>query len=204
MARIKICGLRREQDIEYVNRCKPDYVGFVFASSKRQVTVEQAGRLRSLLSPQMVPVGVFVNEEMEVVARLLQEGIIEIAQLHGEESEEYIRELKAQTQNAPIIKAVRVAKREDVECRRNTLADYLLFDAFSQKEYGGTGETFDWSLLEGAQKPFFLAGGIRMEKVQEAVRVVQPYGVDVSSAVETHGYKDEKKIWDMVNAVRAL
>lgn len=204
MTKIKICGLRREQDIEYVNRCKPDYVGFVFASSKRQVTVEQAGRLRSLLSPQMVPVGVFVNEEMEVVARLLQEGIIKMAQLHGEESEEYIRELKAQTQNAPIIKAVRVAKREDVECRRNTLADYLLFDAFSQKEYGGTGETFDWSLLGGIQKPFFLAGGIRMENVQEAVRVVQPYGVDVSSAVETHGYKDEKKIWDMVNAVRAL
>lgn len=202
MAKIKICGLRRVEDIAYVNHCVPDYVGFVFAKSPRQVTKEQAGELRRLLGAEITPVGVFVNAPVEEAAKLLNQGIIDVAQLHGEESENYIQRLKELTGGAVIIKAVRVASREEVPKSLNTRSDYLLFDAYSPLAHGGTGQTFDWSMIEGVTKPFFLAGGITADNVAEAIAAVQPYAVDVSSAVETQGRKDEKKICSMVKCVR--
>lgn len=208
MAKIKICGLRREEDIAYVNECKPDYIGFVFAKSRRRVTKEQARKLRKLLSLDITPVGVFVNEEPERIAELVQEGIIDMIQLHGDEDEGYVERLRKFVKSAPIIKAVRVAGKEDIAKCFHTLtwADFLLFDTFSQKEYGGTGECFDWNLLKelkgGMEKPFFLAGGINSENVREALSLSNAFGVDVSSAVETDGVKDREKIHSMVKALR--
>lgn len=204
MTKIKICGLRRPEDIAYVNACKPDYIGFVFAKSRRQVTKEQAAGLRALLDKEITPVGVFVNEEPEKIAELVREDIIKMIQLHGDEDNEYIRKLRKLVPYTVIIKAVRVAGREDIIRSGEISADYLLFDTFSVKEYGGTGETFDWSLVGKLGKPFFLAGGINSENVEEALSMCNAFAVDVSSAVETDGYKDEEKIRRMVDTVRNL
>lgn len=202
MTKIKICGLRREEDITYVNECKPDYIGFVFADSKRKVAKEQARELKALLSPDIQAVGVFVNEDISKVAELLREGIIDVAQLHGDETNDYILKLRKQAEGFPIIKAVRVASKDDVEKCEEIPADYLLFDSFSVKAYGGTGNTFDWELVKGVKKPFFLAGGINYENMKEALEVSGAYAVDVSSAVETDGYKDKEKIRTLIEKMR--
>lgn len=202
MTKIKICGLRRVEDISYVNECNPDYAGFVFADSKRRVTKEQAKMLRAGLNPQIIPVGVFVNEEIDTIAELVQEGVIEIIQLHGDETETYIQKLRGRAADTVIIKAVRVASKEDVADCEKTKADYLLFDSRDMKEYGGTGKKFDWQLIENIRKPFFLAGGINAENIEEAIKTVHPFAIDVSSFVETNGYKDRDKILEIVEKVR--
>ncbi len=201
MTKIKICGLRREEDVTYVNECLPDYVGFVLAKGKRNVTKEKAAHLRELLAPSIVPVGVFVNEEIEVIARLVREGIIDAVQLHGDEDTAYIRQLR-ETIASPIIKAVRVATPEDVLGCEAIPADYLLFDTRTQGEYGGSGRRFDWELIKNVKRPYFLAGGITEENVCEAVNCLVPYAIDVSSGVETDGYKDKTKILNMLEKVR--
>lgn len=201
MTKIKICGLRRKEDVSYVNECLPDYVGFVFAKGKRTVTKETAAQLRKLLAPSIVPVGIFVNEKIDVIARLVQEGIIDVVQLHGDEDASYIRQLR-ETITSPVIKAVRVATPEDLlGCEENP-ADYLLFDTRTQGAYGGSGRTFDWQLIKNVKRPYFLAGGIGESNVCEAIRSLAPYAIDVSSSVETDGYKDRTKILNMVEKVR--
>lgn len=204
MTGIKICGLKRPEDIHYINECLPDYAGFVFAESRRQVSREQAARLRQLLDEKICPVGVFVNERPEIIAELINQEVIDIAQLHGDEGETYIRELKGLLKRGKIIKAVRVAKQEDVENVENTAADYLLFDAFSKSAYGGTGRTFDWMMINGVKKSFFLAGGIHSGNIEEAIKRVKPYAVDLSSAVETDGVKDREKIIEIVRIIRNI
>lgn len=202
MTKIKICGLKRYEDISYVNESLPDYVGFVFARSRRQVTREQALKLREGLMDGIIPVGVFVNESVDVVAGLVNDGIIDMAQLHGDESEEYINELRAKLKRGGIIKAVRVKDESDVISAGYSTADYILFDTYSKGEYGGTGMTFAWSVLKNFERPYFLAGGISSENVEEAVKSMSPYAVDVSSAVETDGIKDRDKIADIIKKVR--
>lgn len=202
MTKIKICGLRREEDVDYVNACRPDYAGFVFAESKRKVTKEQAKHLRSQLEQGIVPVGVFVNETIDTIVELVEEGVIEVIQLHGDETESYIEALRWRVGNVKIIKAVRVASKEDVTDCETTLADYLLFDSRTLEAYGGTGKQFDWKLISQIQKPFFLAGGICTENVEEAVKMTRPFAVDVGSSVETNGYKDREKIIEIVKKVR--
>lgn len=202
MTRIKICGLRRKEDIAYVNEAKPDYAGFVFAKSRRQVTKEEAKELRKLLHPDIIPVGVFVNEEISVVAELVREGIIDIVQLHGDESEAYIQKLRELVDPITIIKAVRVASEKDLESCNLFSANYFLFDTFSFKEYGGTGRIFDWTLIKDIEKPFFLAGGINSQNVKVAIDILNPFAVDVSSAVETDGWKNREKIEMLVQTVR--
>lgn len=202
MTKIKICGLRRPEDIIYVNECKPDYVGFVFAKSRRQVTEDEAKLLRSALAPGIIPVGVFVNEDIDKVTGLLNEGIIDIAQLHGDEDSTYIARLREKMQRGELIKAVRVASSESIEAAGKLNVDYLLLDTYSAKEYGGTGETFDWSVIQEVGKPFFLAGGISSDNICQAIEAVQPYGVDVSSGVETDGVKDREKIIDIITKVK--
>lgn len=187
-----------------MNAGRPDYVGFVFAESKRKVTKEQAKKLRSMLYPQMTPVGVFVNEKIEMITELVQENIIDVVQLHGEETEEYIKKLRWCLKDTPIVKAIRVSSREDVKNCEESQADYLLFDSRSLKAYGGTGETFDWELIKEIQKPFFLAGGINKENIEEAILKLHPFVIDVSSAVETDGLKDRKKIIEIVEKVRQM
>ena len=202
MTKIKICGLKRKEDIDYVNFCKPDYVGFVFAGTKRKITEERAKELSGLVSPEIVKVGVFVNEEIEMIVRLLQDKIIDMVQLHGTEDEDYISSLREKMNRGKIIKAIPIASPESLQGNDQLDVDYLLFDTFSQKEYGGTGRTFDWNLIQNIQKPFFLAGGINNENVEQAIKQLHPYAVDVSSAVETDGLKDKEKIVEIVSRVK--
>lgn len=195
--KIKICGLFRDCDIGYVNEAKPDFIGFVFAKSRRQVSMEWAEAMRYKLNSEITPVGVFVNEPLENVAKLLKDNTIEIAQLHGSENETYIQELKLRT-NKPIIKAVRVLSHKDIEEAQHTVADFLLLDNGA----GGTGQSFDWSLVGQLKKPYFLAGGLNVDNIEEAIVATDPYAVDLSSGVETDSLKDSRKILEIVRRMR--
>jgi phosphoribosylanthranilate isomerase len=198
--KIKICGLTRIEDIEAVNVAKPDYVGFVFAESRRKVSPAQANVLRGALRPEIIPVGVFVNETIENILLLVRENIIQAVQLHGAEDGNYIKELKSKT-NIPIIKAVSVQKEGDAQAWENCAADFLLLDHKS----GGTGETFNWNLIGKVTKPFFLAGGLSSENIADAIQMVKPFAVDTSSGVETSpGIKCAEKIRDFIWAVQAV
>ena len=228
MTKIKMCGLRNLEDIEAVNEWKPDYVGFVFApESRRYVTAEQAAELKAHLDPQIQAVGVFVDEAPERVAALLNQGVIELAQLHGSEDEEYLVRLRELT-HKPVIQAFRILSREDVVRAMKSSADEILLDSGA-----GTGSTFNWEVLriesgydraidaeKDGEKPFctkrnrekslyaeetrpyFLAGGLDPQNVAEAIRRLHPYAVDVSSGIETDGSKDREKIAAFVTAVR--
>ena len=162
--RIKICGLTRLEDIAAVNELKPEYVGFVFAKSRRQITKEHAVTLRRNLDPEIQAVGVFENELPAIVAGYLEEGVIDLAQLHGNESEEYIHSLRFRT-GGELIKAFSIKTREDVEKAKKSSADYILLDHGK----GGTGESFDWSLIRNMDRPYFLAGGLNAENVEQAM-----------------------------------
>ena len=203
MTKIKICGLRRQEDIESVNLMEPDYVGFVFAKSRRQISNKEAGTLKEKLNPNIQVVGVFVNEEVSKILELVKEGIINLIQLHGDEDAEYIKYLTACTA-AKIIKAIRVKDQESLNHIKQLPGDYLLFDTYKNDHYGGSGERFDWSLLSNIDRRYFLAGGINTDNVEVAIRLTKPYGIDISSGVETDGYKDREKIIDFVKKVRSI
>lgn len=197
MTKIKLCGLSRPCDIEVANELKPEYVGFVFAQkSKRYIQPETAVELKQLLSPEILAVGVFVNENAEKVAELLNTGVIDIAQLHGNEDEDYIRQLKLLT-DKPIIKASRIETAGDIADAEQCSADYILLDSGA-----GTGTVFDWNLIQGMNRPYFLAGGLGIANVENAVKHLNPFGVDVSSGIETDGLKDKTKMAAFVAAVR--
>lgn len=199
--KIKICGLRRREDILAVNESSPDYCGFIieFPKSFRSVTAEKVRELVKELSSEIQPVGVFVNASMELVTGLLNDGTLAAAQLHGQEDETYIRELK-QLSDKPIIKAFSVKTAEDIEKAVQSPADYILLDQGS----GGTGKTFDWSLIPEIERPFFLAGGISALNMKQAICEIRPYAVDLSSSVETEKWKDPKKIRQVVDIVRRI
>lgn len=197
--KIKICGLSRSEDIDYANKVRPDYIGFVFwEKSRRRVTAEQAIVLREKLDSEIQAVGVFVDAPCEEIISLLEAGIIDIAQLHGNESEEDIRYIQAVT-HKPVIKAVRVRDRYDVEARLDSSADWLLFDSGM-----GSGITFDWQLLAGVEREYFLAGGLNPENLRELPEYIYPYAVDLSSGVETEGVKDFEKMRMAVDSVRKV
>lgn len=197
LTKVKICGLSRECDIEYVNRLTPDYIGYVFwQRSRRYVTREQAEALTRRLDEAITPVGVFVDEEPELVSRLANEGTIKVIQLHGHEDEAYLNELRNMT-DAPIIKAFKIRGAEDIEKANTFPSDYILLD----NGYG-TGQTFDWSFVRGIKRPFFLAGGVNADNVRDAIDKLSPYAVDISSGVETDGYKDFDKMRHFINKVR--
>lgn len=197
MTKIKLCGLSRPQDIQAANELRADYIGFVFApGSRRYVSPRQALTLKSLLSPQIHAVGVFVYEEIEKVARLLNRGVIDMAQLHGGEDEDYIRRLRGLT-GKPIIQAFRITSDRDVLRAESSIADHVLLDSGA-----GTGTTFDWALIRQIKRPYFLAGGLDIHNVKNAVDQLEPYAVDVSSGIETGGVKDPAKMAAFVAAVR--
>ena len=197
MTRIKLCGLSRPCDMEAANRLKPEYVGFVFApGSKRYITPGQAAGLRRLLHPDIAAVGVFVNEPPENVARLLNRGTIHLAQLHGNEDQTYISRLR-QLADAPVIKAFRIRSAGDIAAVNGCIADYVLLDSGA-----GTGTAFDWKLIQGIKRPYFLAGGLSAGNVGDAVKRLRPFAVDVSSGIETGGAKDQTKMAAFVAAVR--
>lgn len=213
--KIKICGLRRKEDIDYVNLWKPDYIGFVFAGKKRKIDFDTAKRLKSKLAFGIKTVGVFVNEEPAYIVSLAAEHIIDMVQLHGDEDVLYIQTLRESLQkngkaDIPIIKAVRVKNPEQVLAAERLPVDYLLLDAFTRDEYGGSGKVFDHNLIPEIKKPYFLAGGISYENVVNIINymkrknVTLPFCIDVSSSVETDGYKDEDKIKGIISLVQAI
>ena len=196
--KIKFCGLSRNCDIETANALSPDYVGFVFAkNSRRCVSFAQAKELKALLAPGILTVGVFVNEDPRTVAAFLEAGVIDAAQLHGDEDTDYIRGLKSLTK-APLIKAFGLRSIHDLPAVERCPADLVLLDSPG----GGTGRLFDWQLLENIQRPYFLAGGLSAENVGEAIARLRPFGVDVSSGIKTGGYKDREKMTAFAAAVR--
>lgn len=196
MPKVKICGLSRMQDIIAANASQVDYVGFVFADSKRQINIEQAAGLKLELSPDILVVGVFVNADISVIIELLQRKIINIIQLHGQESEAYINELRQST-DVPIIKAFGITTVSDIELAQDCSADYVLLD----NKQAGSGQSFDWQLLDNIQRPFFLAGGLNIDNIQQALHH-QPFALDISSGVETNEYKDAEKIKQIVRRIR--
>ncbi|BAL01587.1 N-(5'-phosphoribosyl)anthranilate isomerase [Oscillibacter valericigenes Sjm18-20] len=198
MTKIKICGLRRPCDIAYANELRPDYIGFVFAKkSRRCVSSETAAALRSNLDRAICPVGVFVNEPPENIARLLNDGTIEMAQLHGQEDETYIQTLRGYTKK-PLIKAFSIRRAADAAAAALSSADYILLDNGS----GGTGKAFDWSLTSGVARSYFLAGGLSADNVAQAIDKAHPYAVDVSSGVESDKVKNPEKMRRFILAVR--
>ena len=219
MVKLKICGMRRSEDIEMANRHKPDYIGFVFAESPRKVSYEQAKELSGLLSDEIVPVGVFVNEHMELIVDLFKDGIIEMAQLHGDEDENYIKNLKAKSleqtgSEIPVINAIEIRDTDDDadDCDdtedinynkrllewRDSVSDYFILDSGK-----GSGKTFNWELVDSEilSKPFFLAGGLNSENLSSAIEEFNPFAVDLSSSVETDGFKDEEKIKEIIEII---
>ena len=205
MTKIKICGLTRTEDIEMVNEFLPDYIGFVFAKSRRQVSAEQAKELKKKLRPGIKAVGVFVNEKPENIAEIANQGIIDLIQIHGDEDAAYCAQLRKLTQ-APIIKVVRVEREDDFAGIEEFDCDYYLFDTLSSKEYGGTGKAFDHSLLYNKEikKPFFVAGGLNQDNVAAVIEVIKPFGVDTSGGVETDGIKDANKIKEFIKQGRIV
>lgn len=204
MTKVKICGIRRPQDVEMINHLKPDYAGFVFAKSKRQVQEDEALRLREQMRPEIPAVGVFVQEDIERIVRLCRMGTIQMIQLHGGEDEAYIQRLHMEVPEVPVIKAVRVKSGEQILEEEMLPCEYLLLDTYVRGVYGGSGQQFDKRLIPALQKPFFLAGGLDGANVQENIRICHPYAVDVSSAVETDGVKDFDKMEHFIRMARGI
>lgn len=202
--KIKICGLMRSKDIEYVNEFMPDYIGFVFAKSKRQIDFDTAKRLKEKLDKSIKTVGVFVDEDIETIAQIVNEGVIELVQLHGSEDESYILNLRQKLKSdTGIIKAVRVNSlnnnilKDNLLNKISTNADFVMLDSGA-----GSGEVFDWDRKIVCNKPVFLAGGLNEYNVSEAIKKIQPFAVDVSSGVETAGFKDIEKIRSFIKKVK--
>ncbi len=198
MVKIKICGLKRLEDIEIVNKYKPDYIGFVFADSKRKVSHDLAYELKMNLDSDIISVGVFVDAPQDEILKLFDEGVIEMAQLHGIESEEYILNLKEKTDNElKIIKAIEMSEDVDLLKYNDSNSDYLLLDSGK-----GSGKTFDWRLIRSdLKKEFFLAGGLNSSNICEAINEFNPYAIDLSSSLEIDGFKDESKIKEIMEAI---
>ena len=221
--KIKMCGISKIETIPAVIEANPDYMGLVFAPSKRQVTVDQAKILVSELHKQYAnrynrdviqwsndvvqefikTVGIFVNETLDNLVTIATEVNLDAVQLHGDEDEAFIQSLKERT-NVEVWKAVQIRSAADAEAWIDSSADMLLFDAYHKDERGGTGEVFDWSCLDEFERPFMLAGGIDSTNVARAIRTVRPYGIDISSGIETEGVKDNEKIKAFTNIVRTI
>lgn len=223
--KVKMCGISKVETIPAVVDAKPDYMGLVFAPSKRQVTVDQAKTLveelhkqyanrynrdaeqysnQTLIHQEFIKtVGIFVNETLDNLVTIATEVNLDAVQLHGDEDEAFIQSLKERT-NVEVWKAVQIRSAADAEAWIDSSADMLLFDAYHKDERGGTGEVFDWSSLDEFERPFMLAGGIDSTNVARAIRTVRPYGIDISSGIETEGVKDDEKIKAFTNIVRTI
>lgn len=196
MAKIKMCGLRRSEDIGFANKLSPDYIGYVFAkSSKRYVAPEKAAELTKLLDGNIIPVGVFVNSDFDEIYSIVSAGTIRAVQLHGNESDELIRRL--QEKGVTVIRAFKVKTADDIEAANSSCADYVLLDSGS-----GSGEVFDWLLISGVEREYFLAGGLTADNVAQAVKTLGPYAVDASSCLEINGFKEYNRMAAFAEAVR--
>ena len=217
--KVKMCGISKVETIPAVVEAKPDYMGLVFAPSKRQVTVDQAKTLVEELhrgyaqkygsdtehdkNDTIKTVGVFVNETVDNLVTIANEVNLDVVQLHGDEDEAFIQSLKERT-NVEVWKAIQIRSAADAEAWIDSSADMLLFDAYHKDERGGTGDVFDWSSLDAFERPFMLAGGIDSTNVARAIRTVRPYGIDISSGIETNGVKDDEKITAFTKIVNSI
>lgn len=199
--KIKLCGMSREQDIQAVNIAAPDYCGFIvdFPKSHRSISWERAPQLASLLDEGIVPVSVTVDADVEKLAQLVNGGVITTVQLHGSEDESYIARLRALAPQATVFQAFRVKDDQDIERACKSFADMILLDSGQ-----GSGDTFDWSLVANVKRPFILAGGLKPGNLAQAVASVQPWGVDMSSGLETDKAKDKGKILAAVHEIRSM
>ncbi len=202
--KIKICGLSREEDIAMANSYRPDFIGFVFyPPSRRYVSPQKAAELKNLLDSGINAVGVFVNAEIPLIEGLCSQGVIDMVQLHGDEDEAYILRLKEVVQK-PIIKAVRVKNADEIIKAEKLPCEYLLLDTYREFNFGGSGETFDHSIIPLIKKPYFLAGGLDVNNIGKAARTCTPFAFDVSSGCETEGFKDDKKFMGIVALAKLL
>ena len=198
MTKIKLCGMTRDEDIIVCNRLKPDYVGFVFWSkSKRLVTKEKAKHLKDLLDKDIKSVGVFVDEDINYVKELFNEGIIDVIQLHGSEDEDYISNLKNSLKSPVIIKSFKADTEDNINLSLKSSADYIIYDPGK-----GDGMLFNWDKIKSVSRDYFLAGGLDSGNVGEAIRLLHPYCVDVSSGIESDGLKDAEKMTAFVESAR--
>ncbi len=198
MTKIKLCGMTRDEDIIVCNRLKPDYVGFVFWSkSKRLVTKEKAKNLKDLLDKDIKSVGVFVDEDINYVKELFNEGIIDVIQLHGSEDKDYISNLKNSLKSPVIIKSFKADTEDNINLSLKSSADYIIYDPGK-----GDGMLFNWDKIKKVSRDYFLAGGLDSGNVGEAVKLLHPYCVDVSSGIESDGLKDADKMTAFVESVR--
>jgi len=199
MKEVKICGLKRMEDIEYVNEFKPDYVGFVFANSKRQVSIQTGAMLCKGLSPEIKKVGVFVNEAPKVINLAIKECGLDLNQLHGDEGPDFVDYIEAQAW-----KASRVKSAKDIEDIESYPVSRYLLDAYSEDAYGGTGIRFNWEIVREVktEKKLILAGGINIDNIEEAIKIPNVDVIDVSGGVETDGVKDKNKIRELIGKVR--
>ncbi|WP_234123306.1 phosphoribosylanthranilate isomerase [Clostridium hydrogenum] len=202
MAKVKICGIKRGEDVDIVNSFMPDYVGFVFAESKRKVSVEEAQKLILGLNPQIRKVGVFVNESYARVISIAKILKLDVLQFHGDEGNEYLEKFKTYE----VWKAASINSKSDIEKVSLYNVNGIVVDSLDGNGNGGTGKKFDWSILKKYKnsilKPIFVAGGLNEENIQECIKELQPFGVDVSSGVESNGVKDKLKIKNFITKVR--
>ncbi|WP_302759894.1 phosphoribosylanthranilate isomerase [Christensenella hongkongensis] len=202
--KVKLCGLRREADIMYANRYLPDYAGFVFAKSPRQVSGKQAAALIGKLDSRIRSVGVFVNEPLDSLEETARVAGLDVLQLHGDEDAAYVA--RAKELGYEVWKAVRVRSGGDIQRAQTLGADLLLLDSFSKEAYGGTGKKADWDVIARVEltQPFFLAGGLNSANISEALQKVTPLGLDISGGIETNGFKDEAKIREIMGVLGRL
>lgn len=198
MTKIKLCGLTRAIDAEFANEAKPDWIGLVFDPGRHFVSDDTAREIRNRLSPSIPAVGVFVRDDPAHIISLVEEGILQYVQFHGGEDEAYIKELRKYI-SCPFIRVVSVKSREDVLRAAETISEYLLLDHGK----GGTGKSFDWSMIPRLNKPWFMAGGIGLSNLSSALSY-RPYAVDISSGAETDGKKDREKMIRLVKSVRGF
>lgn len=193
MTKVKICGLSTVEAVETAVQAGADYIGFVFAKSKRQVSLEQAHELARLVTGTTKIVGVFVSPSLEDLEQAIAQVPLDVVQIHGTFDEALIQKI-----SVPVIRAIQLS---DGEAQLRSQADYLLFDA----PVAGSGQTFDWDLLKDQkiQQDFFIAGGLTVDNVCQARETFQPYALDVSSGVETDGHKDIEKIKAFIEGAKA-
>lgn len=202
--KIKFCGIRREEDIDYLNQYSPDYAGFIFADSKRYVEPQQARKLIESLDKKIKTVGVFVNENVYKLVDIVKETNIDIIQLHGDETLYYVEIIK-QLLNNEVWKAVRVKSKEDILNADKSEADILLLDSFSETQYGGTGKIANWDVIKNTSinHKYMLAGGLNSDNILEAIQKTKPFGVDISGGIELDGVKNLDKIKNIMNILRS-
>lgn len=196
--KIKICGIKNENEAKIINECMPDIAGFVFASGKRQIDINKAKILKKIINPEIETAGIFVEQNENEILEIYNEKVIDIIQLHGDYDERTIKNLKEKT-GAKIIKVIRV---KEGFYKIETLADFILFDTYSKDKYGGLNKTFDWNIKIISNVPYFVAGGINENNIIEMVKKLTPYGVDISSGVEVDGFKTKEKVFNIIKIIK--